>query len=160
MLSLVSIITGDDSWRFSDDLFVCTAALFAISSSTWTLALAFIRMTVTAVNTTTHVTNSMASEMVEIKVGLPAWKKLRFKNYRVLHGSTHIQLPFGLVCIMTWFKLLITISTVSFKFLITFPQTTVRTANVHMSPSVGTSVQVTVVWVVVMGQLPQFDDRM
>ena len=36
----------------------------------------------------------------------------------------------------------------------------VSTANVHTPPSVGTSVQVTVVLVVVLGQLPQFDDRM
>ena len=39
-------------------------------------------------------------------------------------------------------------------------QTTARTANVHTPPSLGTSVQVTVVLVVVVGQLPQFDDRM
>ena len=32
--------------------------------------------------------------------------------------------------------------------------------NVHTLLSVGTSVQVTVVLVVVVGQLPQFDDRM
>ena len=41
--------------------------------------------------------------------------------------------------------------------LLILPQTIVCTANVHMLPSVGTSVQVTVVWVVVVGQLPQFD---
>ena len=40
------------------------------------------------------------------------------------------------------------------------PQGTVCTANVHTPPSLGTSVQVTVVLVVVVGQLPQFDDRM
>ena len=40
------------------------------------------------------------------------------------------------------------------------PQITVCTANEHVVPLVGTSVQVTVVLVVVVGQLPQFDDRM
>ena len=48
----------------------------------------------------------------------------------------------------------------SLKSPLIFPQTTVRTANVHTLPSVGTSVQVTVVLVVVVGQLPQFNDRM
>ena len=38
-----------------------------------------------------------------------------------------------------------------------FPQTTVCTANVHRLPSLGGSVQVIVVWLVVLGQLPQFD---
>ena len=41
-----------------------------------------------------------------------------------------------------------------------FPQTSVCMANVHTLPLVGTSVQVTVVWLVVVGQLPQFDARM
>ena len=37
------------------------------------------------------------------------------------------------------------------------PQTTVCSVNFHIRISVGTSVQVTVVWLVVVGQLPQFD---
>ena len=41
-----------------------------------------------------------------------------------------------------------------------FPQTTVCTVNVHTLPSVGTSVQVTVVFLVEVGQLPQFDAKM
>ena len=41
-----------------------------------------------------------------------------------------------------------------------FPQTTVCTANEHSLASVGTSVQVAMVWLVVVGQLPQFDVRM
>ena len=41
-----------------------------------------------------------------------------------------------------------------------FPQTTVSTANVHRLPSLGRSVQVIVVWLVVVEQLPQFDARM
>ena len=45
-------------------------------------------------------------------------------------------------------------------FPVMFPQTTVCTANTHALPSVGTSVQVTVVYFVVVGQLPQFDARM
>ena len=48
----------------------------------------------------------------------------------------------------------------SLTFPVTFPQTMVLMANIHMLPSVGTSVQVTVVWLVVLGQLPQFDARM
>ena len=38
-------------------------------------------------------------------------------------------------------------------------QTAACIENIHMLPSVGTSVQVTVVWLVVVGQLPQFDAR-
>ena len=41
-----------------------------------------------------------------------------------------------------------------------FLQTAVLMANTHVLPSVGTSVQVTVVWLAVVGQLPQFDARM
>ena len=41
-----------------------------------------------------------------------------------------------------------------------FPQSTVCTANKHTLLLVGMSVQVTVVWLVVVGQLPQFDARM
>ena len=41
-----------------------------------------------------------------------------------------------------------------------FPQTTVCTANMHTLPLVGISVQVAMVWLVVVGQLPQFDARM
>ena len=41
-----------------------------------------------------------------------------------------------------------------------FPQTTVCKANLHSWLSVGTSVQVILVWLVVVGQLPQFDARM
>ena len=48
-------------------------------------------------------------------------------------------------------------------FPVIFPQRwdTVCTANVHMFPvGTNTSVHVTLVWLVVVGQLPQFDDRM
>ena len=41
-----------------------------------------------------------------------------------------------------------------------FPQTTVCMANVHMLPLGGMPVQVALVWLVVVGQLPQFDARM
>jgi hypothetical protein len=41
-----------------------------------------------------------------------------------------------------------------------FPQITVSTASAHILLSLGMSVQVTVVWLVVVGQLPQFDARM
>ena len=45
---------------------------------------------------------------------------------------------------------------------IILPPTTVCRANMHVLPSVCTytSVQVTLVWLVVVGQLPQFDARM
>ena len=46
------------------------------------------------------------------------------------------------------------------KLPVIFPQTTVCIANVHTLVLVCTSVQVTVVWLVVVGQLPQFDARM
>ena len=57
------------------------------------------------------------------------------------------------------FKKVVTLNE-SLKSPTMLPQTTVCTANVHVVPLVGTSVQVTVVSVVVVGQLPQFDDRM
>ena len=38
-----------------------------------------------------------------------------------------------------------------------FPQTTVSMAKLHFLLSVGTSVQVALVWLVVVGQLPQFN---
>ena len=41
-----------------------------------------------------------------------------------------------------------------------FPQIVVSIAKLHILSSVGTSVQVTLVWLVVVGQLPQFDARM
>ena len=48
------------------------------------------------------------------------------------------------------------------KIPIMFPQMTVCSANVQnfVPCSIGTSVQVIVVWLVVVGQLPQFDARM
>ena len=52
------------------------------------------------------------------------------------------------------------IASVNDKFPIISPQITVCMSKVHKLPSVGTSVQVTVVLVVVVGQLPQFDARM
>ena len=48
----------------------------------------------------------------------------------------------------------------SLTFPVVFPRI-VCAANVHIMLSlVGTSVQVTLVWLVVVGQLPQFDARM
>ena len=46
------------------------------------------------------------------------------------------------------------------KLPVIFPQTTVCTAKLHSLPAASTSVQVTLVWLVVVGQLPQFDARM
>ena len=46
------------------------------------------------------------------------------------------------------------------RLLVIFPQITVSTANVHRLLSLGRSVQVTSVWLVVVGQLPQFDAMM
>jgi hypothetical protein len=43
---------------------------------------------------------------------------------------------------------------------IIFPQTTVCRVNMHKLPLRCTFVQVTLVWLVVVGQLPQFDARM
>ena len=46
------------------------------------------------------------------------------------------------------------------KFPVIFPQTTVCMAKLQSLFSAGTLVQVTLVWLVVVGQLPQFDARM
>ena len=43
------------------------------------------------------------------------------------------------------------------KFPVNSLQILVCAANIHKLQSFGTSVQVTVVWLVVVGQLPQFD---
>ena len=50
----------------------------------------------------------------------------------------------------------------SLMFPAVFPHTvcTVCTANVHTLPLVGISVQMALVWLVVVGQLPQFDVSM
>ena len=49
----------------------------------------------------------------------------------------------------------------SLTFPTRFPQVTVCTANMHIVlPLLSTSVQVTVVWLVVVGQMPQLDARM
>ena len=39
-------------------------------------------------------------------------------------------------------------------------QATVCTARIHMLLLIDTSIHVTLVWLVIEGQLPQFDDRM
>ena len=54
--------------------------------------------------------------------------------------------------VVTWIGLL--------TFPVLFPQMTVHTAKLHTLPLVGILVQVTLVWLVVVGQLPQFDARM
>ena len=46
------------------------------------------------------------------------------------------------------------------KLPVIFSQTTVCMAKLHSLLSASTSVQVTLVWLVVVGQLPQFDARM
>ena len=60
------------------------------------------------------------------------------------------------VCCVVWKVILIG----SLALPVIFPQRTVSTANVHMLPSNDISIQVTLVWLVVVGQLPQFDARM
>ena len=68
-------------------------------------------------------------------------------------------LPCIFVVSCTTFKKVVTLAE-SLRLPTISPQITVCTANIHVVPLVGTSVQVTVVLVVVVGQLPQFDDRM
>ena len=46
------------------------------------------------------------------------------------------------------------------QLLVIFPQITDCTAKLHMLSSLDKSVQVTLVWLVLVGQLPQFDARM
>ena len=54
--------------------------------------------------------------------------------------------------VVTWIGLL--------AFPLFFPQVTVSIAKLHILPLVGILVHVTLVWLVVVGQLPQFDARM
>ena len=56
------------------------------------------------------------------------------------------------VSVFTW--------NVSLILPVMFPQTTVCMANMHALLSAGIPVQVILVWLVVVGQLPQFDARM
>ena len=61
---------------------------------------------------------------------------------------------------MTISAIVVVTVTESLLLPIRVPQSTVCIANVHTLFSVGISVQVTLVWLMVVVQLPQFDARM
>ena len=77
-------------------------------------------------------------------------RELMVARYAVLVLMSALFLSCNVVCMMIG----------SLISPIRLPQATVCIANVHTLFSVGTSVQVTLVWLVVLGQLPQFDARM
>ena len=118
----------------------CLSAV-VVSRSFKALMFAFLlvimiqHMTITVVETTRLTTRAVAREMMDITEG----RLLRLSRFIKEVRCTDIEL-FGLSVIVLQMS------------------TTVCTATVHV-PSVGRSVQVTLVWLVVVGQLPQFDDR-
>ena len=80
-------------------------------------------------------------------------RELMVARYAVLVHISMLLLPCGVVvCPYTLNGSLI--------LPIRLPQSTVCTAKLHIISSLGTLVQVTLVWLVVVGQLPQFDARM
>ena len=94
-------------------------------------------MIITVIETTTQIVKAVARKLMDIMYAELSLPNV-FAGYRTL--------------VFTWIGLLI--------LPVIFPQVTVRMANVHKLPLVGTSVQVTAVWLVVVGQMPQFDARM
>ena len=78
-------------------------------------------------------------------------RELMVARYAVLVHMSTLILSSNLVVVTITGSLLLPIRV---------PQSTVRIANVHTLFPVGMSVQVALVWLVVVGQLPQFDARM
>ena len=118
------------------DVVVCCS--FKALISAFPLVTIIQHMTITVMETTRLTIRTAAREMMDI---MDAW----------------------LICVSRFIKEARFTEIVLLVFLVILPQlsATVCTANVHALPvGTNTSVQVTLVWLVVVGQLPQFDDRM
>ena len=100
--------------------------------------------------TTTQTIRAIARELVDIMYAVLV------SELCILRFSVVCWLSVGPICSVALKMILIG----SLPLPVIFPHTTVCMANVHKLPLVGTSVQVTVMWLVVVGQLPQFDARM
>ena len=126
---------GPVTSSYIDSTCVLTALFVACSSiAALIFALLLIRViTITIVETTMQRIKAIARELMDIKVTVLVSVAKEFVLFTLI-GS--LMLP------------------------VIFPHTTVCTASVHVLPSINMSVQVTVVWLVVVGQLPQFDARM
>ena len=104
----------------------------------------------TVMETTTQIIRAVARNPIDIMYAVAV--------------SELYMLRFSVVCLLSVGP----VSSTALKIILTgslalpviFPQTTFCTASAHTLPSVGTSVQVIFVMLVVVGQLPQFDARM
>ena len=132
---------GPVTSSYSDSICVLLPALFRSRSDLIFALLLNKIITITVVETTTLIIKAVASELIDI-------------IYALLVSECSMPNVFA-GC-----RMLVFTRIGSLMFPVIFPQTAVCKANTHKLPLVGTSVQVTVVWLMVVGQLPQFDARM
>ena len=130
---------GPVTSSYTDSICILLSALSVSSRAALIFTLLLIKVaTITVVKTVTLTIKAVAKEVIDIMQAV---------------FITNLCMP--RLCGVLVYTL-----TGSLSLPVIFPQTTVCTANVHTLPLVGTSVQVVVVWLVVVGQLPQFDARM
>ena len=125
------------------------SAWFASCRSRLAFVFAFLlamMITITVIETTTLTIKAAAKTLIDIMYTL------------LVVSGLFIPITLSLLSVTVGFKMLTSI--VLLNCPVMFPQATVCTANVHRLPLVCTLVQVTLVWLVVVGQLPQFDARM
>ena len=128
-------VKGPVTSSYIDSMCVLLPALLACCRSRADFVLCLFRMAaITIIEATTLIIKAVARELVDIMKAMIRFFVGRRVLVFTLIGS--LALP------------------------VIVPQTMVCIANVHTLPSAGTSVQVILVWLVVVGQLPQFDARM
>ena len=124
------------------------SAWFVSCRSRLAFVLAFLlamMITITVIETTTLTIKAAAKTLIDIM-------------HTMLVSGLFISNNTITLSVTVGFKMLTLI--VLLNFPVIFPQATVCTANVHRLPLVSAFVQVALVWLVVVGQLPQFDARM
>ena len=134
---LIAPTEGEGS-SYMASVCVLLAALFDSCSSLIFALLRCKMITIAEVKTTTPVISATTMELMVAR-------------YAVLVHMSVLILSSNVVVVTIIGSLLLPIR---------LPQATVCIANMHTLFSAGTLVQVTLVWLVVMGQLPQFDARM
>ena len=121
----------------------CSSLIFALLRCKM-IMMVVVKTTALVISATTRITTLVISATTG---------ELMVARYAVLVHISMLLLPCGVVvCPYTL--------NVSLTLPIILSQSTVCTAKLHIVSSLGTSVQVTLVWLVVVGQLPQFDARM
>ena len=134
---------GPVTFSYSDSISVLLSSLFECSRAAMSFALVLLKMIVIAVIEATV----LISRAVD--------RKTIDAIYALLVSDLGTMLKYSMGQKISVFTLM-----GSLAFPVMFPHT-VCTANVHkLLLVVGTSVQVALVWLVVVGQLPQFDSRM